>query len=60
MNIEILTDADAVARQRLQSCGVTRIYGGDFCTYTEADRFFSYRRARTSARMRWRVSCGRR
>jgi copper oxidase (laccase) domain-containing protein len=27
------------------------VTGGGFCTYTEAGRFFSYRRDRTSARM---------
>jgi YfiH family protein len=46
-----LLDLYAVARQRLKSAGVTRVYGGDLCTYTEKDRFFSFRRDRTAARM---------
>jgi hypothetical protein len=46
-----LLDLYAVARQRLARLGVTRIYGGGFCTYTESDRFFSFRRDKTSERM---------
>ena len=45
-----LLDLYAVARARLQAKGVARIYGGDFCTYSD-QRFFSYRRDRTSMRM---------
>jgi YfiH family protein len=46
-----LLDLYAVARQRLCALGVKRIFGGDFCTYSDPDRFHSYRRDRTSARM---------
>jgi len=46
-----LLDLYAVARQRLAKLGVTRIYGGGFCTYSEKDRFFSFRRDKTSDRM---------
>jgi len=46
-----LLDLYAVARQRLARLGVTRIYGGGFCTYTEKHRFFSFRRDQTSERM---------
>lgn len=46
-----LLDLYAVARQRLVACGVARIHGGGFCTYTEKQRFFSFRRDRTSERM---------
>jgi YfiH family protein len=46
-----LLDLYAVARERLRRCGVSRIYGGGFCTYSERERFFSYRRDRTASRM---------
>ncbi|GLQ50596.1 laccase domain protein [Dyella flava] len=38
-----LCDLAALARQRLQAAGVTRIYGGGFDTRADA-RFYSYRR----------------
>jgi polyphenol oxidase len=46
-----LLDLYAVARQRLRERGVERIFGGGYCTYSDAQRFHSYRRDRTSARM---------
>lgn len=46
-----LFDLYAVARQRLAKAGVRKVYGGDFCTCTDRDRFFSYRRDRTKERM---------
>ena len=46
-----LLDLYSIARQRLAKLGVTRVYGGAFCTYTERDRFFSFRRDKTSERM---------
>ena len=44
-----LLDLYAVARQKLSS--LKAISGGTFCTYSEPERFFSYRRDRTSERM---------
>ena len=44
-----LLDLYAVAREKLK--GLKAVTGGGFCTYTERERFFSYRRDRTSARM---------
>lgn len=44
-------DLYALARQRLQQCGITRVHGGGFCTHADSDRFFSHRRDGTSGRM---------
>lgn len=33
-----------LARLRLNACGVSEIYGGDYCTYQQAADFFSWRR----------------
>ena len=46
-----LLDLYAVARARLEAKGLKKIEGGGFCTYTERERFFSYRRDRDSRRM---------
>ena len=40
-----------LARIRLNKAGLTRIFGGGRCTYTEADNFFSYRRDGVTGRM---------
>ena len=37
-------DLYALARMQLKSLGVSAIYGGDYCTYGDAEHFFSYRR----------------
>lgn len=46
-----LLDLYAVARQRLQKAGVMEISGGGSCTYSEAERFYSYRREGATGRM---------
>jgi purine-nucleoside/S-methyl-5'-thioadenosine phosphorylase / adenosine deaminase len=46
-----MLDLYAVARERLSTAGVTKVFGGGLCTYSDPKRFFSYRRDRTSARM---------
>jgi len=46
-----LLDLYAVARQRLQTQGIERIFGGGWCTYSEPARFFSYRRDGATGRM---------
>jgi YfiH family protein len=40
-----------LARQRLESAGVTRVYGGGLCTFSDPQRFFSYRRDGVTGRM---------
>ena len=39
-----MADLYALARIQLNSIGVNNIYGGNFCTYSEEDKFYSYRR----------------
>jgi len=46
-----LLDLYAVARQRLAARGVTRVSGGGFCTWSDAQNFHSFRRDRTAERM---------
>ena len=46
-----LMDLYAIARRKLEAKGVARIYGGDFCTYTDTKRFFSFRRDGSKERM---------
>ena len=46
-----LADIYGLARQRLARKGLTRVYGGTHCTFTEAERFFSYRRDGQTGRM---------
>ena len=46
-----MADIYGLARSILNSVGVTRIYGGDRCTYMENKHFFSYRRDGVTGRM---------
>src|SRR5580704_9521046 len=48
--IEAAVRALALARRRLARLGVQRIYGGGECTFSRADRYFSYRRDGTTGR----------
>jgi len=44
-------DLYTLARQRLAGCGVTAVYGGNFCSFGDRERFFSYRRDGVTGRM---------
>ncbi len=44
-------DIYRIARTELASLGITNIYGGLYCTVTEHERFYSYRRAAQTGRM---------
>jgi len=46
-----LGDLYAIARQRLQTLGITQVYGGGRCTFNEPDTFFSFRRDGDTGRM---------
>lgn len=46
-----LGDLYAIARQRLQTLGITQVYGGGRCTFNEPETFFSYRRDGDTGRM---------
>jgi len=44
-------DLCAVARQRLEAVGVTRVSGGSYCTASTPTLFYSYRKDKTAERM---------
>lgn len=44
-------DLYLLARWRLRAAGVRHVYGGEFCTYSDPSRFYSYRRDGETGRM---------
>jgi len=45
-----LADLYALARAELVASGVTAIYGGNYCSYSDSERFYSYRRESKTGR----------
>ena len=48
---KFLANLNLLARQRLGRIGVASIHGGTLCTYSDAGRFYSYRRDGVTGRM---------
>ncbi len=46
-----LVDLYEVARRQLQALNVDAVFGGNFCTYADSERFYSYRRDGVTGRM---------
>jgi YfiH family protein len=46
-----LADLPLLAKQQLERAGVKMTFGGNTCTYSDAERFFSYRRDGVTGRM---------
>ena len=46
-----LCDLYALARIRLRRVGIKHVYGGEYCTLTQAQHFYSYRRDGITGRM---------
>lgn len=44
-------DLFGLAKDRLQACGVTSLYGQRDCTFDQPDRYFSYRRDGSTGRL---------
>ena len=50
-NNKYLADMVGLAKFRLELAGVSAIYGGQYCTFSDEERFFSYRRDGVCGRM---------
>ncbi|MFZ1831054.1 MAG: laccase domain-containing protein, partial [Candidatus Competibacteraceae bacterium] len=46
-----LADLYELARRQLGGLGIRAVYGGEYCTFSEPERFFSYRRENYTGRM---------
>lgn len=50
VNDRYFADLYALARAELAEKGVTDIFGGDFCSFSQSDQFYSYRREKQCGR----------
>lgn len=50
-NNKWFADIYGLARQRLTELGITKVYGGEYCTYEQTDLFYSHRRSKDTGRM---------
>jgi len=46
-----LADLYELARQQLDSLGISQVFGGNYCTYRDSNQFYSYRRDQLTGRM---------
>lgn len=46
-----MADLYLLAKIQLQQLGIKQIFGGDYCTYADSERFYSYRRDGQTGRM---------
>lgn len=45
-----MADLPKIAKERLNAMGVEAVYGGDLCTFSNPERFYSYRRQNPTGR----------
>ncbi|WP_197469099.1 laccase domain-containing protein, partial [Oleiphilus sp. HI0125] len=41
---KLMCNLYAIARMILRKAGVSKVYGGGFCTFAQSERFYSFRR----------------
>lgn len=48
---KFFADLYSIARKKLNALGIVNVSGGDLCTYSDSERFYSYRRDGKTGRM---------